>query len=232
MSTTVPFLDYWTDIKQSLFMPKIKEWVRRAAKKKICTGAACLLVCTIARAADSPSRIALKVQLASLTAKVNELKVQDPAAYANFKTLTASLNARLSATNETQAILLVAGVISGAAGSSVTLPVIVIPGQFAAASIQADFLLPQGVTFVSASDGSATTSGGKSISTNVITGGFRLIIFGLNQTLLTQGVVANVTLSLGPNKTIYPIPMTNPVASDATGHQQPMAVTSGLIGAL
>lgn len=182
--------------------------------------------------AVSPGAAALKVKISSLTAEVAQLKADDTAAYTNFKALTASLNARLSATNETQAVLLVAGIVSGASGSQVTVPVTIIPGQFVPTAIQADFLLPPGVTFVSASAGSATTSAGKTVQTAVITGGFRVIIAGLNQTIFPQGVVMNVIFALGPNKTNYPIPMTNPVASDATGHEQPIAVTSGLIGAL
>lgn len=225
---------------QELRLPVRRDWAGKKfkASKTINAGRAIFvaaLLCLAGREklqAVQANGADFEGKISSLTAKIAQLTADDTAAYTNFKALTASLNARLSATNETQAVLLVAGIVSGASGSQVTVPVTIIPGQFVPTAIQADFLLPPGVTFVSATAGPAATSAGKNIQTAVITGGVRLLVVGLNQTVMSQGVVATLSLTLGPNKTTYPIPMTNPVASDATGHEQPIAVTSGLIGAL
>lgn len=190
----------------------------------------CAFLCMAGKVAATPADTAqLDAAISTLKDKVNQLSLDDPQAFTDFKASIANLNGLLTATNETQAVLLTAGIVSGPAGFNVTVPVTIIPGQFQPSAVQADFLLPSGVTFVSATAGPASTEAAKSIQTAVITGGVRLLVFGLNQTTIGQGVVADLTFTIGPNKTIYPIDTVGIVASDGTGNTIPACGTGGLV---
>lgn len=204
----------------------------RLQQHKIKASAFALLLClagTFTIQADASQTDDLDQAISSVKTQVNQLSLDDAQAFADFKASVANLNGLLTATNETQSVLLAAGIVTGPAGFVADIPVTIIPGKFQPTAIQADVLLPSGVTFVSAAVGPASTAAGKSIQTAVITGGIRILIFGLNQTPILKGVVATLIVTLGPNKTSYPIPMTNPVASDGAGNSLPMCVTSGIV---
>lgn len=167
-------------------------------------------------------------QIDLLNAKISDLKtalaalqVDQPAAFAKFKHI-------LLEANETQAILLVAGVMNTGIGP-VSLPVTLIPGTFAPTAIQADFVLPPSMSFVSATLGPIPAGEGKSLQTSVVGTAIRVIVFGLNQTTITDGL--DFTLNLKATvKGQFPILLQNPVASDAAGMTLPLCLTSGIIG--
>src|SRR5258708_5496899 len=119
-------------------------------------------------------------RIATLKTELDQLAVDQPSAFARFKHI-------LLEANQTLAVLLVAGITSGPVGSNIDLPVILIPGTFAPSAIQADFVLPAGLTFVSAALGPIPIGVGKSLQTNMVGDVLRVIVFGLNQTPITDG---------------------------------------------
>lgn len=161
--------------------------------------------------------------IATLKANLSALQVDEPAAFSRFKQI-------LLEANETQAILLVAGIASAPLGT-LALPVTLVPGTFAPASIQADFILPPSVTFVSATLGPIPAGEGKSIQTSLVGTAVRVIVFGLNQTTISEGL--DFTLNLKTTvKGSFPIFVDNQVASDASGVGLPICATSGIANVL
>lgn len=166
----------------------------------------------------------LKTTVANLQVAVQALTADDHAAYAKLQSI-------IAATNQGQSVLVVAGVTTAKTGP-VSVPLTIVPGQLLPASLQVDVLLPTGVTFVSAVAGQSTTDAGKLAQAAPITGGVRVIVFGLNQTPLAQGPIVTLNLTVGSSvaKGIYPISMVNPVASNGAGNSIPVCVTSGILG--
>ena len=151
------------------------------------------------------------------------LQADEPAAFARLKST-------LLEANDPTSILLVSGVVTAPLGN-ISLPVNLIPGPFKPTAIQADFVFPASITFVSATLGPVASGEGKSIQTNVLAGNIvRVIVFGLNQTPITEGL--DFTLNIKTTaKGQFPIMMQNPVASDGSGSTLPLCVTSGIVGA-
>lgn len=165
----------------------------------------------------------LNTAIANLQNELALLQTDQPAAFARFKHI-------LLEANQTQAILLVAGVASAPLGT-ITLPVTLVPGTFGPTAIQADFVLPASMTFVSATLGPIPAGEGKSIQTSVVGGAVRVIVFGLNQTIITDGLDFSLNLKTTV-KGQFPILLQNPVASDAGGNTLPLCLTSGIVGVL
>lgn len=162
----------------------------------------------------------LNNKISDLKAALAALQVDQPAAFAKFKHI-------LLEANETQAILLVAGVTSTGIGS-VSLPVTLIPGTFAPTAIQADFVLPPSMTFVSATLGPIPIGAGKSLQSSLIGGDVRIIVFGLNNNAIMDGTDFSLNLKT-TIKGSFPIYIQNQVASDESGNNLPMVGTSGII---
>lgn len=163
----------------------------------------------------------LNTRIAALQNALALLQVDQPAAFSRFKHI-------LFEANETQAILLVAGVVSGPVGN-IFLPVTLIPSTFGPSAIQADFVLPPSMTFVSATLGPIPAGEGKSLQTSLVGAAVRVLVFGLNQTIITDGL--DFTLNLKTTvKGQFPIILQNPVASDPAGTTLPLCITSGIIG--
>lgn len=166
----------------------------------------------------------LDIKINVLQQELTALQTDQPAAFAKLKAL-------LAETNQPMAVLMIAGITSGPIGP-ISIPVTLIPGKLSPAAIQADFVLPSSITFLSATLGPIPAGEGKSIQTNVLSGNtVRVIVFGLNQTPITDGVdfTLNVKSSV---KGSFAITMTNPVASDGNGNNLPMCITSGIVGAI
>jgi hypothetical protein len=163
----------------------------------------------------------LTAKIASIQTALSALQVDEPAAFARFKQI-------LIEANETKAVLLVAGVVTGPIGN-IDLPVTLIPGTFKPSGVQADFVVPPSLTFISATLGPIPAGEGKSIQTNMIGSVLRVLVFGLNQTVITEGL--DFTLAFKTTvKGQYPMVLQNPVASDANGNALALCVTSGQIG--
>src|SRR2546422_7188638 len=88
------------------------------------------------------------------------------------------------------------GSATGNAGAAVNLLVTFTPGSTAVSTLQFDLTFPSALSYVSVSTGSAATTVGKSASGNVISGGVRILIFGLNQNAIGSGSIATVSLNI------------------------------------
>jgi hypothetical protein len=165
---------------------------------------------------------ALDARITNLQMALSSLQTDEPAAFSR-------LNHLLLEANQPQAILLVAGVVSAPVGT-VALPVTLVPGSFLPSGVQADFVLPASATFVSATLGPIPAGEGKSIQTSLVGTAVRVIVFGLNQTVITDGL--DFTLNLKTTvKGQFPIILQNPVASNPSGLTLPLCVTSGIVTA-
>ncbi len=111
------------------------------------------------------------------------------------------------------------GSVSGQAGTAVDLRVNFTAGATGVATLQFDLAFPSSLSLVSTTTGSAATSAGKSANGSAISGGVRVLIFGLNQNLIGSGEVAIIRLNIAagtPPGTIA-VAIGNIVASDALG---------------
>ena len=120
------------------------------------------------------------------------------------------------------------------ANQSVTVPnSAVVPINFdpqgdSVAGLQFDFPIPPGTTFQSASIGAAATAAQKSLSSNVIGSSVRVLVFGLNQTTIAAGVIADINLGTTAPGT-EPFALNNASASDPTGTAVPITTQAGTL---
>lgn len=105
------------------------------------------------------------------------------------------------------------------AGDGAIVPISFTPGTKGISTVQFDLLLPVGVSSQSVVAGQASVAAGKGVQSSSITGGVRVIIFGLNQNSIGAGALASANLKtssvLPPG--LKPIKITNIVASDGAG---------------
>jgi Calx-beta domain/IPT/TIG domain/Cohesin domain len=88
------------------------------------------------------------------------------------------------------------GTTSGSSGTSVDLPVSFAAGGTGVSTLQFDLTLPVPLSYVSVATGSAAAAAGKSASARAISGGVRVLIFGLNQNTIGSGAIAVVRLNI------------------------------------
>lgn len=122
------------------------------------------------------------------------------------------------------------GSVTGTKGTNVSIPIKFTKGSGLVASLQFDILFA-GLTFQGASIGPAGTAAGKSIVTNPITGGIRLLIFGLNQTIIESGLLATFSWGIPSTSSsgIISLGVSGPVASNAAGIAVPLIVSTGMV---
>jgi chitodextrinase len=125
----------------------------------------------------------------------------------------------ISRTVQAQSPSLVVGSVTGAPGASVDLQVSFTAGATAVSGLQFDLSLPAGVSYVSVTTGSAATAAGKNAQASAVSGGVRVLVFGLNQTPIALGPLAVIRLSIttGTAAGTWPVGITNIVASDPGG---------------
>jgi hypothetical protein len=175
-----------------------------------------LFLVSVARAENAQLNNAItsvSSQTITLTATVGALS-QDEATLINKYHLT----------NAGQCALLVVGVSTGA-----TVPVSFLPTTSTTTAVQADFTFSSSFTVTGAAIGPAGTAAGKSVSINNVNGVTKFIVFGLNQTPIGPGVLATLSVSSTAPPGIYPITLTNLVASDPVGNTTLLCGTSGAI---
>jgi hypothetical protein len=126
-----------------------------------------------------------------------------------------------------------AGIIVGSApgipGASVTVPISFTAGATGVSTLQFDLIFSSLLTYSGTTSGPAATAAEKSVSSNAITGGARILVFGLNQNSIGSGVIANLQLNISgsaPAGTI-PITITGIVASDALANAVSTIGTAG-----
>ncbi|MDE2018926.1 MAG: peptidoglycan-binding protein [Patescibacteria group bacterium] len=112
------------------------------------------------------------------------------------------------------------GTVSGEVGSSVVLPVNFASGTTDVSSLQFDLALPTGVVYASVAGGAVATAAGKDAVASAISGGLRILVAGLNQTPISSGPLASITLNLvsGLSAGQYALTPSNVVFSDPNGN--------------
>jgi hypothetical protein len=73
-------------------------------------------------------------------------------------------------------------------------PILFNPQGGQVASLQFDLSIPAGFSVISVRDGQASTDAGKNVSTNMLNGKQRVLIFGLNQNIFQAGAIAIIRL--------------------------------------
>jgi hypothetical protein len=123
------------------------------------------------------------------------------------------------------------GSVSGQAGTAVDLRINFTAGATGVATLQFDLAFPSSLSLVSTTTGAAATSAGKSANGSTISGGVRVLIFGLNQNLIGSGEVVIVRLNIAAGTPPGTIAVTigNIVASDALGLNVTASGTSGSV---
>lgn len=118
--------------------------------------------------------------------------------------------------------------VSGTKGGSLAVPVGFIAGSTPVSTLQFDGLCSN-LSFVSAVAGKASTDAAKSAQGNAIIGGFRVLIFGLNQNAILSGELAkvNLTVSASAPSGIITVSIANVVASDPNGQTVRFSGISG-----
>jgi hypothetical protein len=127
--------------------------------------------------------------------------------------------------------LFVVSVAHGNKGANIQIPVSLLKGHGSISALQFDLLLPAGITYQSVTTGAAALSAQKSATGATVTGGVRILIFGLNQNIISNGILATLQFHLETSLTLgyYSIPISGIVSSDPNGLVVP---TMGLTGAV
>jgi hypothetical protein len=145
--------------------------------------------------------------------------------------LSTDLATSFARLNLNQGPVLVGGVMTASPGGTIDWPLTLVPSTFSVTGLQADIVIPSSFTVVSVTEGPAATAAGKTVSSNVVNGMERILVFGLNQTPIGLGVVATVQFrvdSATPSR-ICPISFVDPVASDASGNTILFSAESGSV---
>lgn len=176
---------------------------------------------------EGATREELQNEINKLNVKVSELQSKSSALSQD----QSKLIGRFKMTNASKSALLVVGVSTATRNQDVQIPISFIPGPDPISGLQQDIVWPSSFTVVSLVAGPAATAAGKLVQTNTVDGIVRMLVFGLNQTAIGEGVIAVVTLranSIAPNGT-HPITTCNPSASDGNGMPVSMSLTSGWV---
>lgn len=129
---------------------------------------------------------------------------------------------------DAQSASLVLGSAAGTPGSNVTVNLALSAGGSQAAALQWTLQYSStDITGVSAAIGAAASSAGKSLTCT----GATCVIFGFNQSVIADGLIAQLTFTIAPGttSTSLPIQMTQVVLSDTSGGNIPVSVTVGSI---
>lgn len=130
-----------------------------------------------------------------------------------------------------QTALISNGNASGNAGTSVDLTVAFTPGATGISTLQFDLTYPSALAFVSTTTGSAADAAGKSASSSTITGGIRVLIFGLNQNVIGAGPIAIVRPAIAPGTApqVLPVTISGITASDPDANPVPATGSNGSV---
>jgi hypothetical protein len=126
---------------------------------------------------------------------------------------------------------LAAGSATGSVGTTVTIPVDFAPGSSSVSTMQFDLLFGSSFAYSFTSTGSAASAAGKDASANIIPGGVRVLIYGLNQNTIPAGPVANIQLAIlaGAPVGSSPVAISAIVACDPDAVAVAVSGTSGSI---
>lgn len=124
---------------------------------------------------------------------------------------------------------LTAGTVAGKSSGSVDLTIHYKASTTTVAGIQFDLQVPAGLTAQAVTAGLASQASNKSVQGNPVTGGYRVIIFGLNQTTIPSGPVAIIHLQIGQVSGKLPLSLINISASSPAGSNVPLKGRNGSV---
>ncbi len=130
-----------------------------------------------------------------------------------------------------QSALLGVGSDSGLPGETISISVGFTPGSTPVSTLQFDLIFSSSLSYVSTSTGVAASAAGKNATGNAISGGVRILVFGLNQNAIGLGALANVQLRISPSAPVglIPITLTGIVASDPLANPVPISWNAGSV---
>lgn len=106
---------------------------------------------------------------------------------------------------------------AGSHNSTVSLPIYYKAGPSQVSGIQFDVVLSSGLTVTSVDPGIAAQAAGKTVQGNQTQVGYRVLIFGLNQTVIPGGPIAVLNINMSNNVGKRQISLTNVSASSPSG---------------
>jgi len=117
------------------------------------------------------------------------------------------------------------GTASGNAGQTALLSVTLAAGKVQVSGLQFDLVYNTTPFTVKATAGAAAVAAGKSLATNNLSTGLRVIVAGFNQTLISDGSVTDLAIQVAANAASgnYPFALANLSGTDASGN--PLTVT-------
>lgn len=168
---------------------------------------------------DAATRQELDTQLTTLTQAIKNKQIQNTDVLNALSVLTA-LNQSLTT-----------GIVGGAKGTTINLPVYFKEGTKQVAGLQFDLAISSGLTPVSVQPGIAAQAANKTVQGNTVQGGFRVLIFGLNQTTIPTGPVAIIRCQIGASSGLgkRSVLILNMSASDSAGANVPITGKNGSV---
>ncbi len=158
----------------------------------------------------------LSDEISSVTTESNQVQTEVNALSSD----TGELVNKFKLTNAANCPLLVVGT------SASPVTVNLIPESFSVAGLQADFTLPSGFAITGITPGPVATSAGKSVQFSQVGNVWRVLLFGINQTILDPGPLFTMTIS-GTGTGTFPITLSNLTATDANGNGVFLCGTTG-----
>ena len=123
------------------------------------------------------------------------------------------------------------GTVTGSAGSGVTLALNYASEGASVSILQVDILASAPLSITGATAGAAATAAGKQVTVTSISGGTRLLVYGLNQTVLGDGSIANlaITIAAGATSGAKAVSAANASAADANGNSVSISTADGSV---
>lgn len=194
---------------------------RNRLNKSLFTGIATLLF--------SISAIAIEAQAATLSDLNERIRALEMAVDADTDQGLSVIDAIQRAVAPAQSLTV--GTVGTVKSGTVDLAIHYKASTAPVSGIQFDLVLPQTITVQSVTPGIAAQAAGKSVQGNPVATGQRVIIFGLNQTVIPSGPVAVIRLTFGVNAPLgkTTLPLANVSASSPTGAGTPLTGRSGSV---
>ncbi len=123
------------------------------------------------------------------------------------------------------------GTGSGAPGGGANVEVTFAAEGASVAILEIDLLVSSPLSFSSATTGPAASAAGKQITTSTISGGVKMLVFGLNQTALGDGSLSTVTYAIagGASSGTYPVTIGSVNAASPSGATVAVSGGSGSV---
>ncbi len=121
--------------------------------------------------------------------------------------------------------------VTGMPSSPADLTLSFTSGTIPVSTVLLDLSLPASLAFESATMGPAAAGAGKTVQSNPLPGGVRVLIFGLNQTPIATGVLATLRLNISASSVLgnLAVGITKPSAASADAVSVVVSVSAGCV---